>query len=131
MVGVTAEASGGGQEDCQTGARGERAHLRGISRGCCGRQTKFRREARRKNACCRNEDRRARDLSGGALLCRFRLQSATAPRAPKEAVLSTSDVAARGLALQRILCIVILALMVVATLYAGWIGIANYPRIRV
>ena len=45
--------------------------------------------------------------------------------------MSTSDVAARGLALQRILCIVVVALMVVATLYAGWIGIANYSRIRV
>jgi hypothetical protein len=42
-----------------------------------------------------------------------------------------SVVAVRGLGLQRLLCLVVVLLMVLATLYAGWIGIINYGRIRV
>ena len=33
--------------------------------------------------------------------------------------------------LQRTLCIVVVLVVILATLYAGWIGVANFSRIRV
>jgi hypothetical protein len=36
-----------------------------------------------------------------------------------------------GLRLQRVLCVVVVAIVVLATLYALWIGVSNFSRIRV
>jgi hypothetical protein len=41
------------------------------------------------------------------------------------------DLYSRASGLQRLLCIVVLILIAVAVLYAAWIGISNYSRIRV
>jgi hypothetical protein len=42
-----------------------------------------------------------------------------------------SDAPALPTSLTRLLCIVILAVMLAALVYACWTGIVNYPRIQV
>jgi hypothetical protein len=45
--------------------------------------------------------------------------------------LADNVVASSAHGLQRLLCLVVLLLMLLATLYAGWIGAVNFSRIRV
>jgi hypothetical protein len=45
--------------------------------------------------------------------------------------LADSVVASSAHGLQRLLCLVVLLVILLAVLYAGWIGIVNFSRIRV
>ena len=42
-----------------------------------------------------------------------------------------ANFASSGIRLQRALCIVVVAIVVLAMLYALWIGVSNFSRIRV
>ena len=44
---------------------------------------------------------------------------------------SAEPVTALPLGLQRLLCLVVLVIVVLATLYAGWVAIGNFSRIGV
>lgn len=46
-------------------------------------------------------------------------------------MLGASFASPSGLRLLRVLCIVVVAIVVLATLYALWIGVSNFSRIRV
>jgi hypothetical protein len=45
--------------------------------------------------------------------------------------MDTSFRTARSVSVGRLLCLVVLFVLVVALIYAGWVGIHNYARIHV
>jgi hypothetical protein len=45
--------------------------------------------------------------------------------------LTANPVASSAQGLQQLLCVVVLLIVLVATIYAGWIGIINFSRIGV
>ncbi len=46
-------------------------------------------------------------------------------------MLSAEPVTALPPSLQRVLCLVVLVIVVLSTLYAGWVAISNFSRIGV
>jgi hypothetical protein len=49
----------------------------------------------------------------------------------KERILDDSVVASSAHSVQRLLCVVVLLVVLLAVVYASWIGIVNFSRIRV
>jgi hypothetical protein len=68
-------------------------------------------------------------LSAAGWLCTLPPLAALLSR--EESRLPANVAAAHQGGLQRLLCIVVLVVIVLATIYAGWIGISNFSRIGV
>ena len=57
--------------------------------------------------------------------------AALASGAKEDSTVAVVSPASRSYALTRTLCLVIVLIVVVAVIYAGWIGISNFSRIGV